>query len=223
MKAQDINKFEKPSVTVDVILMTIDEGRLKVLLIKRGIEPFKGQWALPGGFVRIDESLEKAARRELKEEAGVKNEYLEQLYSFGEVKRDPRGRVITVAYFALTNNSQRKLKPSFDADEAQWFPALHLPKLAFDHKKIIDFAYKRLRAKISYSNIAYGLLPDKFRLSELQKVYEIILDKTLDKRNFRKWILGLKLLESTGQKVTIGASRPAELYRFLQREPVLFD
>lgn len=222
MNTYDVTKFDRPSVSVDVLVLTIENNELKILLIKRGEEPFEGQWALPGGFVKIDESLEKAALRELGQETGVKNVYLEQLYTFGDPKRDPRTRVITVSYFALVNSDNFELKASTDAVEVQWFSTERLPKLAFDHQKIVDYALNRLKAKVEYSNIVYGLLPEKFRLSELQKVYEIILNKKMDKRNFRKWILSLKLLEATGQKDADGAHRPAELYRFKKREPILF-
>lgn len=217
------DEYQCPSVTVDILVFTIEASELKVLLIKRGIEPFKDEWALPGGFIKMDESLENAALRELVQETGVKNVYLEQLYTFGEPKRDPRTRVITVAYFALVPNAKLDLKASSDAKDVSWFSIKKLPKLAFDHKRIIDYALNRLKSKIEYSNIVYGLLPAKFRLSELQKVYEVILDKKMDKRNFRKWIISLGLLESTGEKDVDGAHRPAELFRFKKREPVLFD
>lgn len=222
-KNYNLNDYQCPSVTVDILVFTIENNELKVLLIKRGIEPFKDEWALPGGFIRMDESLEDAALRELLQETGVKNVYLEQLYTFGEPKRDPRTRVITVVYFALVPSTKLDLKASSDAADVSWFPINKLPKLAFDHKRIIDYAINRLKSKIEYSNIVYGLLHPKFRLSELQKVYEIILNKKMDKRNFRKWILSLGLLESTGEKDIDGAHRPAELFKFKKREPVMFD
>lgn len=223
MENYNLNEYQCPSVTVDILVFTIEASELKVLLIKRGIEPFKDEWALPGGFIKMDESLEAAALRELSQETGVKNVYLEQLYTFGSPERDPRTRVITVAYFALVPNPKLDLKASSDAKDVSWYPIKKLPKLAFDHKKIIDYANNRLKSKIEYSNIVYGLLPPKFRLSELQKVYEVILSKKMDKRNFRKWILSLGLLESTGEKDVDGAHRPAELYKFKRREPIVFD
>lgn len=219
----NLNQYQCPSVTVDILVFTIEDSELKVLLIKRAIKPFKDEWALPGGFIKMNESLEDAALRELVEETGVKNVYLEQLYTFGDPGRDPRTRVITISYFALVPSAKLDLKASTDAADVAWFPIKKLPQLAFDHKIIIDYAMNRLKSKIEYSNIVYGLLLPKFRLSELQKVYEVILSKKMDKRNFRKWILSLGLLESTGEKDTDGAHRPAELFKFKKREPIMFD
>jgi 8-oxo-dGTP diphosphatase len=218
----DLSQFERPSVTVDVLVFTIAEGQLKVALIKRGIPPFKNRWAIPGGFVHIDESLEQAAQRELAEEAGVEGVYLEQLYTFGALERDPRGRVITVAYYALVPDVHSSLVASTDASEAQWFAVDALPPLAFDHKEILEMALERLKSKLEYSNIAYSLLSPKFRLTELQQVYEIILGRPLDKRNFRKRMLSLGLLEATSQVDRSGAHRPAQLYRFKKRKMVVF-
>ncbi len=215
--------FKRPSVTVDILIFTIQDGTLKIVLVKRGVEPFKNTWAIPGGFVHLDESLEDAARRELQEEAGLKNVYLEQLYTFGDPKRDPRERVITVAYFALIPSENINLKAATDVVDAQWFPIGELPKLAFDHNQIIKYALERLENKIEYSNIAQALLPKKFRLSKLQKIYEIILGKKLDKRNFLKKILSLNLLESTGEKELEGAHRPAMLYKFKTKKIIFFD
>lgn len=219
----DTNKFEKPSVTVDLLVFTVLDDDLKIILVKRGIDPFKNMWALPGGFVGINETLEEAAKRELFQETGVGDVYLEQLYTFGDVKRDPRTRVITVSYFALIPSENIKLHATTDAKDAQWFPVDKLPKVAFDHKKIIDYGIERLKSKIGYSNIVYGILPKRFRLSQLQKVYEIILGQKLDKRNFRKRMLSLGLLRSTGKRELGGAHRPAMLYEFKTREVVLFD
>lgn len=204
---------QQPSVTVDIIIFAVREGNLQVLLVKRNIEPFKDMWALPGGFVRINESLEAAAKRELMEETGVKDVYLEQLYSFGDVERDPRGRVITVAYFALISAEKQILKASTDVSAAQWFPAYNVPKLAFDHKKILDYALLRLKWKLEYTTVAFQLLPKKFTLTQLQELYEKILNETLDKRNFRKKILALELVEDTGEKTEGVSHRPAILYR----------
>ena len=145
MQKESIHKYEKPSVTADIVIYTIQNNELKILLVKRGIEPFKNKWAIPGGFVRIHESLEDAAKRELEEETGVKDVYLEQLYSFGDPKRDPRGRVITVAYMALINSEKIKLKAATDVSEVQWFSIKKIPQLAFDHKKILDYSLKRLK------------------------------------------------------------------------------
>lgn len=210
-------------MTVDLLIFSVIENELKIILVKRGIEPFKGEWALPGGFVKINESLEEAALRELGEETGVKGVYLEQLYTFGDVGRDPRERVITVAYVALIPDKDLKLKASTDTADAQWFSVGNLPNLAFDHKKIILYALSRLKSKIEYSNIVFGLLPKKFRMSQLQRVYEAILDKKVDKRNFTKWIMSLGLIEETGERVVEGAHRPAMLYRFKSRQAVLLN
>jgi 8-oxo-dGTP diphosphatase len=209
-----IMPYERPAVTVDVLIFTIAEDKLKVALIKRGLPPFQNSWAIPGGFVHIEESLEEAARREIEEEAGVSDVFLEQLYTFGNPARDPRARVITVAYYALVPSERIKLAASTDAQEASWFVVDELPPLAFDHTLILEHAVNRLKSKLEYSNIAYALLPPKFRLSDLQKVYEIILGRKLDKRNFRKKMLSLDLLEATRQVDAGGAHRPAQLYRF---------
>ncbi len=198
-------------VTVDIVMFTIKDDKLKILLIKRNIEPFKGRWALPGGFVRIDESLEDAAKRELQEETGVKDVYLEQLYSFGEPKRDPRGRVITVSYFALIDSNKIKLSASTDVSEARWFNILQTPSLAFDHEEILNYALNRLRWKFEYTTIAFSLLPKKFSLGELQKIYEIVFEKKFDKRNFRKKILFLKILKEEEVDKNV-PYRPPQLY-----------
>lgn len=214
----DKNKYERPSVTVDIVIFTIIENDLKILLIKRKLPPFKNFWALPGGFVKIDESIEEAALRELKEETNVSNVYLEQLYTFGEPKRDPRMRVITVTYYAIICNENINLKASTDASDVSWFSRKNLPELAFDHKKIIDYAIKRLGYKIVYSAVGFQLLPEEFTLTELQRVYEIILDRKLDKRNFRKKLLSLDILEETEKKKMKTLHRPARLYRFSQEK-----
>lgn len=217
------DRFKRPSVAVDVLIFTVSGKKLKIILVKRGVDPFRGIWALPGGFVGIDESLETAAKRELMQETGVQDIYLEQLYTFGDPDRDPRERVITAAYFALIPSERIKLHATTDVTDAAWFSVDDLPKLAFDHKKIINLGIERLKSKIGYSNIVYGLLPNKFRLSELQGVYEVILGQVLDKRNFRKRMLSLGLLKTTGEKEIEGAHRPAMLYQFKRKEVVLFD
>lgn len=206
-----LTDFEQPSVTVDIIVFTVKDNSLKVLLVKRNIEPFKDKWALPGGFVRIDESLEDAAKRELEEETGVNDFYLEQLYSFGEPKRDPRGRVITISYFALINSEKTKLKASTDVSEAKWFSVSQIPALAFDHEDILSYALKRLRWKFEYTSIAFSLLPKKFSFWELQGIYETVFEKRFDKRNFRKKITSLNILrkESINKNVPY---RPPQLY-----------
>ncbi len=223
MKDYDVTKYERPSVTVDVLLFTLDEEGLKILLIKRKNEPFKNSWALPGGFVRMDESLDEAAKRELQEESGVKNVYLEQLYTFGDPNRDPRTRVITVTYLALATKTDWNLKPSHDTSEAKFFSVREMPQLAFDHPTIVRYGLERLRNKLGYTNIVFGLLPDAFSLTDLQKVYETILNAKLDKRNFRKKILATGLLISTGEKTNGKAHRPAMFYRFKKKEVVITD
>lgn len=211
-------EYPRPAVTVDLVIFTIADNDLKVLLIRRGGEPFKNCWALPGGFVEIGESLEKAAARELKEEAGVTKVYLEQLYTFGDPKRDPRGRVISVSYFALVDAESQRIRAASDAAEAEWHSVFNSPKLAFDHKKILDYAVWRLRNKIEWTTVGYELLPKKFTLSELQRVYEIILQKPVDKRNFRKKILAQGQIRELNETRSDGAHRPAKLYSFQNRD-----
>lgn len=206
----------RPAVTVDCVVFGIDlkQDDLKVLLIQRDVPPFKGQWALPGGFVRMDENLDQAARRELFEETGIQKAYLEQLYTFGEVSRDPRGRVISVAYYALVNMKDHPLSAATDARRAEWASAASAPALSFDHKKILEMAIFRLKGKVFYEPVGFELLPKKFTLTNLRKVYEIILGKPLNDRNFRSAILRLGLVEALNEKEQDVPYRPAELYRF---------
>jgi 8-oxo-dGTP diphosphatase len=210
-------EYERPSVTVDIILFTYAVERLQVLLIRRGNAPFAGVWALPGGFVDIDESLETAATRELFEETGMQDVFLEQLATFGDPDRDPRGRVISVAYIAIAGAGiMATTRAGDDASAAAWFDVYNLPRLAFDHDHILSVAVQRLRYKFEYTTHGLHLLPDLFTLTELQKVYEIVLEKTFDKRNFRRKFLSLGILEDTGQ-VRYGDYRPAKLYRKIGR------
>ena len=213
---------ERPSVTVDITLFTVRERALQALLIRRNEEPFLGQWALPGGFVREHESLEDAARRELSEETGVAAVLLEQLRAFGDPGRDPRTWVITVAYTALVSSDALTLRAGTDAAEAEWFPVSRLPgPLAFDHALILDHAAASLRARLDTDlQIAAALLPRRFTLSEMQDVYEIISGRTLDKRNFRKWVLGTGALAATAEERR-GAHRPALLYEFAPKKSFL--
>ncbi len=210
-------EYPRPAVTVDCVVFGLDASRLKVLLIRRDREPFEGRWALPGGFVDMDEPLEAAALRELREETGVGDLFLEQLYSFGEPDRDPRGRVISVAYYALVNRSDHRAEAADDAREAQWIDVNALPPLAFDHAKVIDVALSRLRAKVRYQPIGFELLPGKFTLSQLQSLYETILGQSLDKRNFRRKILAMSLLTPLPETQRDVAHRAARLYRFDRR------
>ncbi len=205
--------YPHPAVTVDVAIFTIQDDDFKVLLIQRGIEPFEGMWALPGGFVRLDESLRRAAWRELKEETGVSAAFLEQLSAFGHPDRDPRERVITVAYYALIPSDRLQLKASTDAREARLFSMSDLPQLAFDHAKILRRAHRKLKDRIDDTIIALQLVPESFTLSELQRVHERILGAPLDKRNFRKKVKALDLLTLTGNEKRDGPHRPARLYR----------
>lgn len=209
-------EFPRPAVTVDIILFSFHDNDLKVLLIQRKHEPFKGAWALPGGFVEMDEDLDDAALRELAEETNVADVYLEQLYTFGEPDRDPRTRVITVAYFALLSADQAartQIQSHSDANDARWWSMYQLPELAFDHERILQYALQRLRWKLEWTALGFLLLPAEFTLSELQKVYETVLNEPLDKRNFRRKILAADVLEATG-RVRMGDHRPAKLYRF---------
>ena len=204
-------------VTVDTVIFTIRDRKLRALLVKRAGPPFQGKWAIPGGFVHGDESLDEAARRELKEETGVADVYLEQLYSFGDPRRDPRGRVITIAYFALVGSDHTSLAAGTDAAEAKWFPMDALPPLAFDHGEILEYALERLRYKLDYTTVGFQFLPKSFTLSELQEVYEAILGKKLDKRNFRRKIELLGILRPT-DKWRRGGRRPAQLHEFVARK-----
>jgi 8-oxo-dGTP diphosphatase len=200
-------------VAVDIVIFTIQSGELKVLLVKRRIQPFTGQHAIPGGFVHDGEDLDEAALRELREETGVTDVYLEQLYSFGDPKRDPRGRVVSVSYFALIS-ADRMLQAGSDATEAAWWPVKKLPPLAFDHEGILNYALERLRNKLEYTTVGFQLLPEKFTLTQLQEVYEAILEKKLDKRNFRRKMALLKILEPLKEYQRAGR-RPAQLFRFV--------
>jgi 8-oxo-dGTP diphosphatase len=203
-----------PAVTVDCVIFGLDDDELKVLLIQRAIEPYQGDWALPGGFIRLDESLECAARRELQEETGIEDVYLEQLYTFGEIGRDPRERVITISYYALINLIEHPIQAATDASKAIWYPVSHLPPLVFDHEKIFETALMRLKGKVRYEPIGFELLPQKFTLSQLQKMYETILGAVLDKRNFRRKILKMGLLTELDEMQTDVSHRAAKLYQF---------
>jgi 8-oxo-dGTP diphosphatase len=209
-------KHPHPAVTVDGVVFGYDDADLKVLLIQREGPPYRMKWALPGGFVDIDESLEDAARRELEEETGIERLFLEQLYTFGEPKRDPRERVISVAYYALVKLDDHSVRAASDARKVAWFPVADLPRLAFDHEEILEVGLRRLKAKIRYEPIGFELLPEKFPLSELQRLYETILEQPLDKRNFRKKILSMGLLADTDEIQKDVSHRAARLYRFDQ-------
>lgn len=203
--------YPHPAVTVDACLFTIQDDRLKILLIKRGSDPFKGDWALPGGFIHMDENLETAVKRELEEETGATGFYLEQLETFGQVERDPRERVISVAYFALAPADHITLKADTDASDAAWYAMDELPDLAFDHAGIVSRALARIRAKLEYSTVAFEFLPPKFAISDVRQVYESVQGRPIDKRNFRKWLMSRDLIRALGEQRQ-GSHRPAELY-----------
>jgi 8-oxo-dGTP diphosphatase len=207
-------EYARPALTVDVVVFALDEEDLQVMLIQRELPPFVGAWALPGGFVRVEETLDEAAARELREETGLANIFLEQLYTFGEIRRDPRERVVTVAYYALVNLTGHTVQASTDARSAAWFSINDLPNLAFDHQRILDAALLRLRAKVRYQPIGFELLPEKFTLRQLQHLYELVLDRPLDKRNFRKKVLGMGIIKETSEVETDVAHRAARLFRF---------
>jgi 8-oxo-dGTP diphosphatase len=208
-------EYPRPALTVDCVIFGLDEShQLKVLLIQRKNDPFAGRWALPGGFVDMDESLEAAALRELEEETGVRDVFIEQLFTFGAPERDPRGRVVSVAYYALVNLSEHPVEAASDARWVEWFPVQELPPLAFDHDKILQMATNRLRAKVRYQPIGFELLPEQFTLSQLQQLYETVLGvDELNKRNFRTRILKMGVLREVGKQENV-AHRPARLYSF---------
>lgn len=213
-------QYPHPAVTTDIVIFTVKDGELNLLLIQRAEDPFKGCWAMPGGFLQMDEDLDRCAARELEEETGLKNVYLEQLYTFGTVARDPRERVISVAYYALIPSDCVTLKAGSDAAAARWFPLSDLPDLAFDHADMLGVAQERLAAKMDYSTIGLQLMPEIFTLSQLQAIYQVASGRERDKRNFRKWVLSLDLLEETGEKFADGPHRPAMLYRVRNPENV---
>jgi len=209
--------YPRPAITVDAVVFGYDDALLRVLLIERGLPPFLGSWALPGGFVRIGETLDEAVRRELREETSLTRLYLEQLYTFSELDRDPRERTISVAYYGLVKLADHKVRAATDASSAAWFDVDDLPNLAFDHATIVETALERLRGKVRYRPIGFELLPEKFPLRELQTLYEVVLGERLDKRNFRKKVLSMGLLEELDDVEQDVAHRAARLYRFDER------
>ncbi len=213
MPAPYVYDYPHPAVTVDVAIFSVIDDSLRILLIERKNPPHQGMWALPGGFVDIDESLKHAAWRELREETGINAAYLEQFYTFGHPRRDPRERVITVAYLALLPPDKLTLEAGSDAERADWFDVTALPPLAFDHPKIIARALHRLNEKIDDSSVVFELLPETFTLPEFRRAIELIRGEDLDRRNFRKRMLKQGLIEPTGEVARRGAHRPAKLYR----------
>lgn len=209
--------YPRPAVTVDVVIFTIAGDSLQVLLVRRGREPFRGDWALPGGFVGLDESLKHAAWRELREETGVTAAYLEQLYTFGHPKRDPRDRVISVAYFSMIPAAKLDVRAASDADEVALVNVDEVGELAFDHARILRKARTRLAEKLAQAPIALQMMPDAFTLPELQRAFEAIGGAPIDKRNFRKRIRMLGVIEPTGEQSRAAGRRPARLYRVIDR------
>lgn len=211
-------EYPRPALTVDCVVFGWDDDAVKVLLIQRDLPPFEGSWALPGGFVQMDESLEEAARRELKEETGVESVYLEQLYTMGAPERDPRGRVVSVAYYAIVKRLAQVLIADTDARDAQWFALSELPELAFDHAEILEIALERLRGKIRYKPVGFDLLPGKFTMPQLKNLYDSLLGESLDRRNFRKKILSMGLLEELPETQEDVPHRAAKFYRFAKEK-----
>ena len=205
-------KYPHPAVTTDCVIFGFNGERLQVLLIERGIEPFKGRWAFPGGFLKMDETAEEGALRELKEETGLESAYIEQLHTFSAPNRDPRERVITIAYYALVKIQE--VKGGDDAASAKWFPLDEIPPLAFDHDYILRMATQRLREQIHFQPIGFELLPEKFTIRELQSLYEAILGINFDRRNFSKKMLHLEILTELDETIWPTPKREAKLYKF---------
>ena len=205
------NEVKTHEITVDIVILTIKNDALNVLLVKRNNEPFKDKWAIPGGYVRMSENLDEAAMRVLKEKTNVENIYLEQLYTFGDPLRHPVSRVITCAYFALIRSEDVEVVTS---DDLAWHKVSELPPLAFDHKEIIEYSLKRTRERLEMCPVAYQLLNEKFTLTEMQKAYEMIMEKKLDKRNFRKKVITTEGLRELNEFSKSSSKRPARLYTF---------
>ncbi|MBI2463010.1 MAG: NUDIX hydrolase [Candidatus Spechtbacteria bacterium] len=215
-----IKKYQFAVIATDVVIFTIQNNELKVLLIKMKKSPFTGRWAAPGGLVGPNESVDESAARHLVEKTGLKNVYMEQLYTFGKVNRDPFGRVVSVAYSALIPpDAKVKIFTTAEYQDIAWFPARHLPAIAYDHKEIISYAIERLKSKLEYTNIVYSLMPREFTLGELQDVYELILGRKLDKRNFRRKIASARMIRELAKKREGEANRPAALYIFTSHKP----
>ncbi|SRR5713226_2696189 len=211
-----------PWVAVDVVVFTLEQGNLQSLLVQVKEGPFTSKWAFPGGLVRADESVDDAAQREVRERTGLKDGYIEQLYTFGKPERDPATRAVSVSYLALVPSASVRLNAAPKYTDIRWFSANRLPHLAYDHDQVARIAIQRLRAKLQYTNIVYSLLPREFTLGELQQVYESILNRPLDRRNFRKKILALGLLTQLKKK-RIGTHRPASLYAFNEKRPMIIE
>lgn len=215
--------FFEPSLAVDAVLFTLEKGLLKVLLIERDHDPYKGLYALPGGFLQKGESASVAVSRILRDKAGVRDMYLEQLYTFDKLGRDPRGHVVSVVYYALVPQNALCIRTTTGAQTPTLYSVRTLPPLAFDHREIVRYAVKRLRAKIGYTNAALSLLPRRFTLASVQQVYEVILNRNLDKRNFHKKFLALEVVRPTGEYTRGLRQRPAQLYEKVSRRRSEFD
>lgn len=211
-----------PIVAVDVVIYTLENRSLQCLLVQVKEGPSAGKWAFPGGLVGADESLDQAAEREVYERTGIRNGYLEQLYTFGKPERDPAARVVSVSYLALVPHHGIRLNPASKYADIRWCRVDRLPALAYDHDQVGRLALRRIRSKLQYTNIVYSLLPAEFTLGELQEVYETILHRSLDRRNFRKKILALGLLKQLRKKRR-GTHRPAALYAFIRRRPMILE
>lgn len=211
-----------PRVAVDLVIYTLERRTLRCLLVQVKEGPFAGKWAFPGGLVGSEESLDQAAEREVYERTGAKNGYLEQLYTFGKPERDPATRVVSVSYLALVPHHGTQLNPASKYADIRWCRAAALPGLAYDHDQVGRLALRRMRSKLQYTNIVYSLLPVEFTLGEIQEVYETILHRPLDRRNFRKKILALGLLKRLRKKRR-GTHRPAALYAFIRRRPTVIE
>ncbi|MBR5203673.1 MAG: NUDIX hydrolase [Bacteroidaceae bacterium] len=212
MNNQFCYRYPHPAVTTDCVIFGFDGEHLQVLLIERGIEPYKGKWAFPGGFLKMDETAEEGALRELKEETGLEGAYMEQFHTFSAPERDPRERVITIAYYALVKIQE--VKGGDDAASARWFPLDDIPSLAFDHDYILRMATQRLREQIHFQPIGFELLPEKFTIKELQLLYEAILGINFDRRNFAKKMMHLEILTDLEETIWPTPKREAKLYKF---------
>ncbi|MBR3443256.1 MAG: NUDIX hydrolase [Bacteroidaceae bacterium] len=212
MEGNFVYKYPHPAVTTDCVIFGFDGQQLKVLLVERGIEPYKGHWAFPGGFLKMDETADEGALRELKEETGLETAYIEQLGAFSDVKRDPRERVITIAFYALVNITE--VKGGDDAADARWFRIDDMPLLAFDHDHILRVAQKRLKEQIHFNPIGFELLPEVFTMPQLQALYEAILEVKFDRRNFSRKLLTLGLLDMADPDQERNGTRTPVLYRF---------
>lgn len=210
----------RPVLTTNIVVFTLRDGQLKLLLVRRGNAPYQGYWSLPGGVVGEDEDIEANATRKLEEGTGVSGVYLEQLYTFGAPARDPRERVISIAYYALVASKRLRLRTDEHSEGVGWFALDELPELAFDHAQMADTAHQRLAAKLDYSTIAFQFMPERFTLSDLQKVFQIILNCELDKRNFRKRMLAMDQIRQTSEVRRNGSHRPARLYRVINPHEV---